>query len=202
MSIDPQKLAAILAQTNQAPPKFRLHLFDNVASTNTTLWQLLEKGAQPATVVIANTQTSGRGQWGRQWLSLEGGLYLSVALAPHIPATNSHQLTLCSAWGIARALKNHGVPVTIKWPNDLMLGDRKLGGILTETKIANEQITQAVVGVGINWTNPVPETGISLASYAVNQSEGAIASLEMLAAVTLVGIASGFQQINYKLTDS
>jgi len=62
----------------------------------------------------------------------------------------------------------------------------KLGGILTETKVQQGRITKAVVGVGINWANPVPETGINLLSFQANQP-APIASLEMLAAVTLLG---------------
>lgn len=170
-----------------------LHIFETLPSTNQTLWNLLDQGAEPGTVVIATQQTAGRGQWGRQWSSPPGGLYLSVAIAPNLPAEQSYQLTLCSAWGIAMALRDRGIPVGLKWPNDLILCERKLGGILTETKVFGGRITKAVVGVGINWANPVPETGINLQSFQANQVSAPIASLEMLAAVTLKGIASGNQ---------
>jgi BirA family biotin operon repressor/biotin-[acetyl-CoA-carboxylase] ligase len=169
-----------------------LHFFETLPSTNQTLWNLIDQGAEPGTVVIATQQTSGRGQWGRQWSSPPGGLYLSVAIAPNLPVQQSYHLTLCSAWGIAMALREHGIPVGLKWPNDLMLCGRKLGGILTETKVQQGRITKAVVGVGINWANPVPETGINLQSFQANQP-APIASLEMLAAVTLLGIASGYE---------
>lgn len=173
--------------------KTSLHLFETLPSTNQTLWNLIDQGAGPGTVVIATQQTAGRGQWGRQWSSPPGGLYLSVAITPNLPAQQSYQLTLCSAWGIAMALRDRGIPVGLKWPNDLMLCERKLGGILTETKVQQGRITQAVVGVGINWANPVPETGINLQSFQ-DQLSAPITSLEMLAAVTLQGIASGNQR--------
>lgn len=210
VELDRQKLKTILAEAQclYACLPFSIHLFETLPSTNQTLWNLLDKGSEPGTVVIATQQTAGRGQWGRQWSSPVGGLYLSVAIAPNLPVQHSYQLTLCSAWGIATALRDRGIPVGIKWPNDLILYGRqgvegtstqlprehKLGGILTETKVQQGRITKAVVGVGINWANPVPESGINLQSFQVNQLGAKIASLEMLAAVTLMGIASGNQR--------
>lgn len=179
------------------------HIFETLPSTNQTLWELLDRGATPGTVVIALQQTAGRGQWGRQWQSSTGGLYLSIALAPDLVATNSAHLTLCSAWGIATALRSHGIPALIKWPNDLILCKRKLGGILTETRVQQGRITKAVVGVGINWANPVPETGINLESFLEQQPIEANAlhawfanALERLAAITLQGILSGYRHVS------
>ena len=186
------------------------HIFETLPSTNQTLWELLDQGATPGTVVIALEQTAGRGQWGRQWQSSTGGLYLSVALAPNLVATNSAHLTLGSAWGIATALRSYGIPALIKWPNDLILCKRKLGGILTETRVQQGRITKAVVGVGINWANLVPETGINLESFLQQQpieanalrAQFANASLERLAAMTLQGILSGYQQVSLEGIDA
>jgi len=172
---------------------FSLHIFESVSSTNQTLWDLLAQGAETGCVVIATQQTAGRGQWGRQWVSPSGGLYLSVAIAPKIEATDSYQLTLASAWGVAFQLRKCGVSVGIKWPNDLVLNGRKLGGILTETKVSKGKITQAVIGVGINWTNPVPETGINLESWQTSQPSKSISCLEMLTSTVLLGIESGME---------
>lgn len=169
-----------------------LQVFETLASTNQILWELMSQGAIAGTAVLALRQESGRGQWGRQWQSPLGGLYLSVALNPNLPVGNSAQLTLCSAWGIATALRSYGVPVQLKWPNDLVINGRKLGGILTETRIHQGQVTKAVVGVGINWTNSVPETGINLKTVLAEQVKPAIASLEILSAIVLQGIASGY----------
>ena len=170
---------------------FTLHLFDILPSTNQKLWQLIEQGAPPGTVVIATEQQAGKGQWGRQWYSPPGGLYLSMSLTPNLPAKQAAQLTMSSAWGIAQALRQIGIPVYLKWPNDLVISKYKLGGILTETRVQQERITKAVIGVGINWVNPVPETGINLQSWPENHP-GLISSLEMLAALTLMGIVSGY----------
>lgn len=194
MGLDRQKIEAALSTGRSITYlPFSLHLFDTVTSTNQILWEMLNSGAEPGCVAVAIEQTSGRGQWGRQWISSQGGLYLSVAIAPNLVATNSYQLTLASAWGIAQQLRSCSVPVEIKWPNDLVLDGRKLGGILTETKVHKGQITSAVIGVGINWTNPVPETGINLVSWYALQDSKSISCLEMLTATVLLGIESGIQ---------
>ncbi len=166
-----------------------LHIYETLPSTNQTLWELIKEEIKPGSVVITAQQTAGRGQRGHQWYSAIGGLYLSYALAPNIPASQSFQLTLRAAWGIATTLKTLGIPVQLKWLNDLVIDRRKLGGILTETKVNQGIITQAVVGVGINWTNPVPETGINLSSFI-----DTIPCLEMLAAVTIQGIERGINE--------
>ncbi len=208
MEFDRQKLENALAGMLRDNPKIlhpailsadgqlSLHLFERLNSTNETLWDLLEQGAGPGTVVIALQQNAGKGQWGRQWLSAPGGLYLSMAIAPQIGIDQAMLLTISSAWGIAQAYRDRLLPVEIKWPNDLILAGRKLGGILTETKIYQERITKAVIGVGINWTNPVPETGINLQSYFTETVEinHHLNSIEMLAACTLQGLICGYQQ--------
>jgi BirA family biotin operon repressor/biotin-[acetyl-CoA-carboxylase] ligase len=186
---------------NLSVPIAALHVFETVPSTNQTAWKLLEQGAPVGTVVIALTQTAGRGQWGRQWSSPAGGLYLSATLNPDLPVEHSAQLTLCTAWGIAKALReipgqlsgiDTQIPMQVKWPNDLVLKGRKLGGILTETRVRQERITRAVVGVGINWTNLVPETGINLKSYLEDLETPLVESLEMLTAITLNGLLTGY----------
>jgi BirA family transcriptional regulator, biotin operon repressor / biotin---[acetyl-CoA-carboxylase] ligase len=171
-----------------------LYNFDSLDSTNTHLWKLLEEGAQPGTAVLALQQKSGRGQWGRTWVSQPGGLYLSVAVAPQIPADESAQLTLCTALGVAQAFQSLQIPVGLKWPNDLLLQGKKLGGILTETAIRQGRIDQAVIGIGINWCNPIPDHSISLFEYGAEQNTSCIQSLEQLTAIALQGIEAGYER--------
>ncbi|MDJ0707780.1 MAG: biotin--[acetyl-CoA-carboxylase] ligase [Leptolyngbyaceae cyanobacterium MO_188.B28] len=175
-------------------PKFAIHLFQTLDSTNSELWRLLAAGAPAGTVVIAEQQTAGRGQWGRQWRSTDGGVYLSLAIEPELAATDSLQLTLCSAWGIAIALRNLGVPVRLKWPNDLVINGRKLGGVLTETRTGRAAITQAVIGVGVNWSNPTPDLGINLQTILAEYPAPALKHIERLAAVVLRGVLQGHQR--------
>ncbi|WP_338017047.1 biotin--[acetyl-CoA-carboxylase] ligase [Myxacorys almedinensis] len=189
----------------------KLYLFDAIASTNRTLWELIDQHSLPeGSLVLARQQHNGKGQWGRQWLSPPGGLYLSTVLYPNLPLEFSAHLTLCTAWGIAKALREipgclsgttNKIAVGLKWLNDLVLNGRKLGGILTETRIQRDltelssapRITKAVVGVGINWRNPVPEPGINLQSVLQEQPVPLIESLEMLAAIVTIGVLSGYQ---------
>ena len=197
-------------------PEIKVHLFDQVASTNTIAWNLLRQGEPAGTVVIALAQTAGRGQWGHQWQSSVGGLYLSLGIRPNLPVEQAGQLTLSSAWGVAMALRDWGIPVQIKWFNDLVIGDRvinergihdrnsirKLAGILAETRIAQGRIQQAVIGVGMNWQNSVPEVGINLQTVLATQNQNiltnssplkpSIDSLEILAATVLQGLRLGY----------
>lgn len=168
-----------------------IYSFECLASTNQTLWELIASGVDPGTGVVAAQQTAGRGQWGHQWHSSVGGLYLSLFLTPHLPATQGLQLTLATAWGIAQTFRAAQIPIQIKWPNDLILNQRKLGGILTETKVQKKIITQAVVGVGINWTNGVPATGINLQSYLETTHPLNMLSLEEVLKLTLIGLVNG-----------
>jgi BirA family transcriptional regulator, biotin operon repressor / biotin---[acetyl-CoA-carboxylase] ligase len=187
---------ATLQQQNEAtrqPLGFEVRYVDRLDSTNTEVWRRLNlEEAKPGATTIAGSQTAGRGQWSRSWQSDHGGLYLSTLLAPHLPTAESAQLTFASAWGIAMNLRDRGIPVELKWPNDLLLKGRKLGGILTEIRTQAEMITHAVVGVGLNWQNSTPETGISLAEFWASQTQPASLSLELLGAIVLSGIARGY----------
>lgn len=190
MKLNRQKLETELIKIcdRQTLEQLSLYLFETVSSTNQALWKLIDGGTTPPLAAIAAEQTAGRGQWGRQWQSQRGGLYLSVAIAPHLKASDISHLTIFTAWGIADSLRRYEIPVFLKWPNDLILQQRKLGGIKSETRIRQKIVTHAVIGVGINWTNPVPEVGINLQSYREK-----IASLEQLAAIAIGGIFSGYQ---------
>src|SRR5512147_1706678 len=97
-----------------------IHLFREVASTNTLAMEMASNGAPEGTVVIAETQTSGKGRLGRKWLSPQGNLYLSVILRPDIPLHKAPLITLMGAVAVVTATrKNCGADAAIKWPNDL-----------------------------------------------------------------------------------
>jgi BirA family transcriptional regulator, biotin operon repressor / biotin---[acetyl-CoA-carboxylase] ligase len=182
---------------------FNVYLFDVLTSTNEKLSQLVTDGqAPPGTIVIADRQTAGRGQRDRAWNSEPGGLYLSLAIAPDLPAIDVHQLTIGIAWGIADQLRQVGLPVSIKWPNDLMLAGRKLGGILTQTRISGNKIQDAIVGVGINYANSVAGLAINLAPSNDYQPNYRNFSMEMLTSCTIRGIISGYKRCTPKTIDS
>ncbi|NBD14956.1 MAG: biotin--[acetyl-CoA-carboxylase] ligase [Cyanobacteria bacterium] len=139
--------------------------YRELASTNHTAWQLLEKGHSSPLIVTADQQTAGKGQWGRQWASAAGGLYLSLLLTPQMKVEQPSHLTIASVFGVTELLNCYQIPVQIKWLNDIFLERKKLGGVLTETRIHNQQLKAVVIGIGINWSNPVPERGIALKDY-------------------------------------
>lgn len=142
-----------------------IYHFQELSSTNDVAWQLFREGRMPPLVVTAKKQTAGRGQWGRQWVSGDGGLYLSLLITPEMSIEEPSHLTISSAFGVATLLSCYQLPVKIKWLNDLFLERKKLGGILTETSIQNQTLKAVVIGMGINWSNLVPERGIALKDY-------------------------------------
>ena len=170
-----------------------LYVFECLTSTNTKVWELIETDITIPMGAIALQQTAGKGQWGHSWVSARGGLYLSLALNVDLDPNKNLHLVMATAWGIAKALRYYQLPVKIKWSNDLILDEKKLGGIKIETRNIKNKIVQAVVGVGINWRNPVPNVGINLESYYASQTSIVINSLEELTAIASYGIILGYQ---------
>lgn len=127
------------------------------ASTNDDARALALEGAPHGAAVLAAMQTGGRGRAGRTFASPPGGLYLSVLVRPSAPATQWGALPLLAGSAAACALRERGFPIELKWPNDLMLGGRKLGGILVESRLDADPF--AIVGFGLNLRS-VPE-GVS-----------------------------------------
>ena len=125
---------------------------ESIDSTNRLAMELAEKGVPHGTVVIADRQLKGKGRLGRTWFSPpKGNIYMSVIVRPEIEPKDATLLTIMSAISCARAVRNlTGIEVKIKWPNDLMVSERKLGGILTEMKSDQDRIVFAVIGIGIN----------------------------------------------------
>lgn len=120
-------------------------------STNTRLKELAREGAPHGTVLLALRQTEGRGRMGRSFISPENGLYMSVLLRPECPPEKLPTLTPCAALAVCRALERScGVKAEIKWPNDLLIGGKKLCGILTEGVAGDDGKMAAVIGIGIN----------------------------------------------------
>jgi BirA family transcriptional regulator, biotin operon repressor / biotin---[acetyl-CoA-carboxylase] ligase len=160
-----QSLAFFQTQADLPQTGVSLHWFETTDSTNRELWSLLDRGVK-SPVAIAQTQTAGKGQYGRQWASRAGGLYLSMNITPQPPA----QMTLTTVWGLAELLNQAGIPVQIKWLNDLVIQGRKLGGILTEARWRGGEMAGAIVGIGLNISNPVPPSGISLQQFFTETS--------------------------------
>jgi len=139
-----------------------VHHFEEVGSTNDLAKELAARGAPEGALVVAEAQTGGRGRLGRSWDSPPGaGLYVSLILRPPLPPTEMPQITLTTAVAAARALRRvTGATPGIKWPNDLLLAGKKVGGILTEMETESDQIRHLVVGLGLNVNNPAFPAGL------------------------------------------
>jgi len=140
---------------------------DAVGSTMDEAFRLGVEGAVEGTVVCAESQTKGRGRLGRIWSSPKGkGVYLSLILRPKLSPIEVSKLTLLCAVSVCEALRNiSGIPVVIKWPNDLLVDEKKLVGILTELSAETDQVKFVVVGLGVNvntTASHLPEGATSL----------------------------------------
>ncbi|MBW2348976.1 MAG: biotin--[acetyl-CoA-carboxylase] ligase [Deltaproteobacteria bacterium] len=138
-------------------------------STNDRAKALAAEGAPEGTLVISESQTSGRGRMGRAWFSPRGeGIYLSMILRPRLSFEEIPKLNLLAAVAAADTLADVlGLEVRIKWPNDLLIGAKKVAGILTEAGMEMDAVDFAVIGLGLNvntreFPEPLKQTATSL----------------------------------------
>jgi BirA family transcriptional regulator, biotin operon repressor / biotin---[acetyl-CoA-carboxylase] ligase len=135
----------------ELPPGYSLTELPSVDSTNSEALRCIEQGAGHGCVVFARSQTAGRGRRGREWVSPSGNLYASV-IVDLIDGRDPGQLSFVAALGAMDALTPHG-DVRLKWPNDVLLGGKKLAGILIE---ADNDL--AVIGLGVNLVSAPEDT--------------------------------------------
>jgi BirA family biotin operon repressor/biotin-[acetyl-CoA-carboxylase] ligase len=129
-----------------------IRVFQETTSTNDVAEKLGRDGVKEGVAVFAESQTKGRGRLGRSWVSSQGkGLWFSVLLRPTLSPQAATQMTIASATALARALnQSAGVQCEIKWPNDILVRERKLCGILTEMSAELDKINYLVLGIGVN----------------------------------------------------
>ncbi len=130
------------------------YCYTSCPSTNSIALELARQGAVDGTIVVAKQQTAGRGRMGRQWTTDDGNLALSIILRPNLPFHLAGRLTMIAAAGVTAACKKLGADVGIKWPNDILSNQKKLCGILIETSSNGKNIDAAIIGIGINLTEP------------------------------------------------
>jgi BirA family biotin operon repressor/biotin-[acetyl-CoA-carboxylase] ligase len=133
----------------------KIHVFDGLASTNHSAKELALQGAGEGTVVIAQTQSKGRGRFDRVWQSPKGGVYLSFLLRPKTPVEKTSMLAFVAALAVTQAVRSYNIPARIKWPNDVLVHGKKIAGILLESETSGSQGSYVIVGIGVNLnTNP------------------------------------------------
>jgi BirA family biotin operon repressor/biotin-[acetyl-CoA-carboxylase] ligase len=130
----------------------KIHGHDELESTNDEAHRLAEAGAEHGEVVIAETQTKGRGRLGRSWISPPGkGLTLSVILRPSLPPARAPEMTIVAAVAVCEAAHELGVQgARIKWPNDVEIRGQKLAGLLSEMRTDGDRIRHLILGIGLN----------------------------------------------------
>jgi BirA family biotin operon repressor/biotin-[acetyl-CoA-carboxylase] ligase len=154
-------------------PAHRLHYFLELDSTNTYARRLADSGASEGEIVIAEQQTNGRGRLGRCWISPPFvNLYLSVVLRPVLPPHQAPQITLMAAVAVADAIAAvASQPPSIKWPNDIVIGGKKLAGILTESSSDSRAIDFVILGIGVNLNFPEADMPAGIRERATSLME-------------------------------
>ena len=128
-----------------------VHFAKETDSTNLWIKRLAKEGASEGTLALAEFQSAGRGRLGRSWEVPEGtSVMMSILLRPKFEPQYAPTLTLVMGMAVAKAVKNLGFDVSIKWPNDVVVSHKKICGILTEMGVRDGKIDYAVIGVGIN----------------------------------------------------
>ena len=131
-----------------------LHRFDTLDSTNDKLATMAAEGAPEFTAVMADEQTRGKGRAGRNWWSPRGNLYLSVLLRPRIAAAMLPRVSILASLALFRAIGDKTGKLALKWPNDLLLGNRKVAGILPTARTEGGRVNWVVIGFGVNLAEP------------------------------------------------
>jgi BirA family biotin operon repressor/biotin-[acetyl-CoA-carboxylase] ligase len=124
---------------------------DSASSTQDIAISLAEKEGAHGAVVIAEQQSGGRGRMKRKWASPRGGIWISVVLMPAIPTATSTMLPFVAALAVCDAIREAtGLRATLKWPNDVMINEKKVAGILLDLSAEAETVNYAVIGIGVN----------------------------------------------------
>jgi BirA family biotin operon repressor/biotin-[acetyl-CoA-carboxylase] ligase len=147
-----------------------VHWLESTGSTNSDLWQMAVEGAPEWTLVLAGRQEAGRGRLGRSWVSAPGAsLHVSLLLRPEVEPALAALITLAAGAALAEACRDSGgVGAGCKWPNDLVVGERKLGGVLSEASVGAGRTAFVVVGTGVNLTQQPPDFPPELRSSATS----------------------------------
>jgi BirA family biotin operon repressor/biotin-[acetyl-CoA-carboxylase] ligase len=199
----PGDLAEALSRVSLGRLGTTVRYFSSIGSTNDAAMSLAADGHLEGAVVIAETQTSGRGRLGRVWFSPPGaGLYVSVILAPRLarldPDRATALLTLAAAVALAESIQRvTGLAPAIKWPNDLLVGRRKLAGILAEgvSSSATAFPQSVVLGFGINVSTAAYPLELSARVTSIESELGRAVDRAQLCAEALAALSSRYEDL-------
>jgi BirA family transcriptional regulator, biotin operon repressor / biotin---[acetyl-CoA-carboxylase] ligase len=175
-----------------APAPWRLRTLEEVGSTNDEARRAAEAG-EDRVAVRAVRQVAGRGRLGRAWASPPGGLYLSAVVRPSLAAGRVGLLPLAAGVALARVVEGEGLRPDLRWPNDVLVGGRKVAGVLCESRLGPDgALAWAVVGLGLNVAQDPAALalvgGTSLAAHGVRSTpeglvEAVLAALDEVLAL-------------------
>jgi BirA family transcriptional regulator, biotin operon repressor / biotin---[acetyl-CoA-carboxylase] ligase len=169
--------------------------YKRLQSTNSTAYRFAQQSASEWTVVLADVQTKGRGRGRNKWESPEGGLWFSILLRPKVPTPKLPLLQFLAAVATRQALENEtGLKAKLKWPNDLVLGHEKLGGILIESTTLGNTTSFAILGIGLNINQlkaQLPPGAVSLRLVSGKQQD-----LRLILRAILEEIRSSYDDFN------
>ena len=132
----------------------QIHFYDSLPSTMNKAKELARQGAPDQSIVLADFQKNGRGRMQRTWFSQRGGLYFTLILRPQLPATSAFLMNFIASTALAKAIREQtGLKAEVKWPNDILIGDKKLSGMLSELEASEELVSFVNIGIGINVNN-------------------------------------------------
>jgi len=175
----------------------RLLCYETISSTNAVAKTAASQGVAEGTLVIADEQTAGRGRLERRWLAPPGtSLLFSLIFRPRLEPRRTHGLTMICGLGVRAAIRElTALPAQLKWPNDIMLGGRKTGGILTEVSVTGEHVDWVVVGIGLNVNLPVTALPADFRATSIQHELGQSVSRVRLLQRTLVHIEERYGRL-------
>jgi BirA family transcriptional regulator, biotin operon repressor / biotin---[acetyl-CoA-carboxylase] ligase len=193
-------VAALESAFAQSIYSGKFHYTAVTGSTNTDAVAAAREGAPHGSVFFADEQTTGRGRGDHDWQSAAGqGLYVSVILRPGIALEHMPLIPLATGLAAAQAIGiTTALPVDLRWPNDLLIGDRKAGGILVESKTEDGAPSFAVVGIGINVHQRSFDANLSTPATSLDLESGRIVNRQVL----LISLLESLQHETWALQDS
>jgi BirA family transcriptional regulator, biotin operon repressor / biotin---[acetyl-CoA-carboxylase] ligase len=142
----------------------KVHYLPEIASTMDEALTMARQGAPHLTVVVAGRQTNGRGRLIRQWNSTDGGLYFTLVLRPHLHPAYASRMTFLTGVVLARTIQEaFDLPAKVKWPNDLLIHEQKVAGMLAQMEAEGDTLSFINIGIGLNVNND-PSAAVPLST--------------------------------------
>ncbi len=173
----------------------KLLYFPSLTSTNEYVNKLVKLKYPEGTVVIAGTQSLGRGRKQRLWVSPKGGLWFSFFIRPQLPPQKAMIVTMATSIAIAKVISSTTkTDVRIKWPNDVLINGKKVCGILTELSAEMDQINYMIIGIGLNVNNELPDNFHPTAT-SLKEVMNQVVSLKQLLLMLLSSLDEWYKQV-------